>query len=66
METEIYVILLWSLYYFYLCQIVFKSRKFVKYDQRTVSFFPPTWQPTEVLRLLALKSTVVYSSLVGL
>jgi len=47
--------LLWSLYYFYLCQIVFKSRKFVKYDQRIVLFFPPTWQPTEVLKSKGLE-----------
>ena len=28
-----------------------KSSKFVKYVQRIVSFFSPTWKPTEVLKL---------------
>ena len=52
MEAEFHVI---ALYYFYLYSNVFKSSKFVKYDQRIIPFFPPIWQPTEVLKSKGLR-----------
>ena len=52
MEAEFHVI---ALHYFYLYSNVFKSSKFVKYDQRIIPFFPPIWQPTEVLKSKGLR-----------